>query len=675
MDLSRPSLVLLGVLFSLTPLLCAATSDDDGAQKLSRPVIARLDTPPPPQDRVEKSWIDQPRDQWPRITMSNQITYRDKKHPVAGCGFLIDTGDGVYAVSAKHVLTYFRTPEMDSVHFKGTLEKWIMFPKDSPGDVVVVGRLVNEDDTESIDKIPTGKDWLIFAIEERPENIEPLKLRTTPLEPGETIFVTGWRYTEKDCPQTIYEGHFVKPLPGAIVIDIEALAENKVPGLSGSPVFDARGLVVGIMSSSYGKMQKAASTDYVKKILAQSRRAAPEKDHQEWPRFRGPAGLGTTGHAKPPVEWNGKGSKTHNILWKTPIPRAGYSSPVVWKDRVFITGYDGEAHKGEVYCYEASSGRLAWRKRIDLGPPSDRSALDVLYDDAVGAASTMATDGTLAFAIFANGDLAALDFEGLLVWSKQLGVPRSTYGFASSLALHKNHLLVQFDEQPESRDAFRSYLYAFDTATGKIEWRTKRPVADSWTSPIVIETENGSQVVTVADPWVIAYDPADGKEIWRVAMEGPDQAPSPAFGGGLVFSIVPNYDLFAIRPDGEGDVSKTHIAWVIDQDIPETASPSANDELIFLLCDGFVTCHDIADGKRLWEKELDSYFQSSPTIVGDRLYLLGTEGTMFILEAKKKYRELGRAELGERSSCSPAFVGERIYIRGEKHLFCIGEKR
>ena len=397
------------------------------------------------------------------------------------------------------------------------------------------------------------------------------------------------------------------------------------------------------------------------------------KTRPEWPRFRGPGGLGRAADADPPTAWNGKGSKTSNILWKSPIPRAGHSSPVVWGDRIFITGYDAEAHKGEVYCYDASKGVLAWRKRIDIETPADQSALDVLYDDAVGAASTMATDGTLAFAIFSNGDLAALDFDGRLVWSKHLGLPRSTYGFAASLALYKKLLIVQFDELPETEGVFRSRLCAFDTATGKVAWRQKRPVTDSWTSPIVIDTGKGSQIVTVANPWVIAYDPSDGSEIWRVAMEGPDQAPSPTFGGGLVFSIVPNYDMFAIRPDGKGDVSDTHIAWVVDQDIPEVSSPAANDELIFLLCDGFATCHDIDDGKRLWEKELDSGFQSSPTIVGDRLYLLGTEGTMFILAAKEEYAEIGRAELGERSTCSPAFVGDRIYIRGEKHLFCIGE--
>lgn len=706
---ARISMVLLIFLLSPSPFPCvAAPSADDGAgaETMARSVTIYRDSYGVPhihgpsdasviernaesvchpgEEKIKKqadvqpkeeTWIDRPKVQWPRIALSNSITYTHKHFPVAACGFLIDTRYGVYAVSAKHVLKFFRSPEMDAVHFKGTLKKWVMSPKDSPGDVVVVDRLVNEDATESIDKIPTGKDWLIFSVKERSEKIQPLKLRTTPLEGGEKIYVTGWRYTEKDCPQLVYEGRYVKPLPGAIVIDIKALAENKVPGLSGSPVFDGDGLVIGIMSSGYGKMQKAASTDYVEKILGESRPAAPEKTRHEWPRFRGPGGLGKTDHAKPPTEWNGKGSKTSNILWKAPIPRAGHSSPVVWGDRVFVTGYDAEAHKGEVYCYDASKGTLAWRKRIDIGTPSDQSALDVLYDDAVGAASTMATDGTLAFAIFANGDLAALDFDGRLVWSKQLGAPRSTYGYAASPALHKKYLLVQFDEQPESKDVFRSILYAFDTATGEIAWRKKRPVADSWTSPIVIDTGKGSQIVTVADPWVIAYDPADGGEIWRVAMEGPDQAPSPTFGGGLVFSIVPNYDMFAIRPDGKGDVSKTHIAWVADRDIPEICSPAASDELIFLLCDGFVTCHDIDDGKRLWEKELDSNFQSSPTIVGDRLYLLGTEGTMFILAAKGTYVEIGRAELGERSTCSPAFVGERIYIRGEKHLFCIGEKR
>ena len=623
-------------------------------------------TPATVQPPAEKRWIDRPKDQWPRIAMANRIAYSHKNHPVAGCGFLIDTGHGVYAATAKHVLTYFRSPEMDSVHFEGTLDEWVMYPKDSPGDKVVVDRLINEDRSESIDEIPTGKDWLLFTVKERSKKIQPLELRTTPLEPGEKIYVTGWRYTETDCPQTVYEGRFVKPLAGAIVIDIKALAENKVPGLSGSPVFDASGRVVGLMSSGYGKLQKAASTRYPAAIL--------QKLGPSWPRFRGPGGLGHVADADPPLSWNGKAPEAKNILWKSAIPLAGHSSPVVWGDRVFVTGYDAAAHKGEVYCFAAGDGALLWRKRVDTDATADEDLLDVLYDPAVGAASTMATNGTHACAIFANGDLAAFDLDGRAVWKKHLGTPHSAYGFAASLAIHDTLLLVQFDEQPESRDLFRSKLYAFETATGKLAWQRIRPVTDSWTTPIVAETESGSQLVTVANPWVIAYDPGNGKEIWRVKMEGADQAPSPTFGGGLVFSVVPNYDMFAIRPDGKGDVSDTHVAWIVDQDIPDVCSPAASDELIFLLCNGFVACHDIATGKRLWDREIDSDFHSSPTIAGDRLYLLGRSGTMFILAAERKYRELGRAELGEPSTCSPAFVGGRIYIRGEKHLFCISEK-
>ena len=157
-------------------------------------------------------------------------------------------------------------------------------------------------------------------------------------------------------------------------------------------------------------------------------------------------------------------------------------------------------------------------------------------------------------------------------------------------------------------------------------------------------------------------------------MEGVDMAPSPAFAAGLVFALVPNYDMCAIRADGAGNVTESHIAWVRDENIPDVASPVARDGLLFLLGQGLLTCCESRTGKKLWEHEFDSDFQSSPTLVGEKLYLQGSEGTMYIVAPEREFREIGRAELGEASSCSPAFVKDCIYIRGEKHLYCVGKK-
>jgi outer membrane protein assembly factor BamB len=390
-----------------------------------------------------------------------------------------------------------------------------------------------------------------------------------------------------------------------------------------------------------------------------------------WPRFRGPGGLGIAKTADFPTAWNGAGPDPVNIRWKSRVPYPGHSSPVVWKGRVFLTGYEQEKHQGFVFCYDTDSGALLWQKKVEIQRTLNTELLEAFFDDSIGAAATMATDGRRAYAIFANGDLAAFDFEGNQVWAKHLGVPENTYGHVTSLAMYSERLLVQFDQFPEDENNPISKLIAFEGATGNTVFEVKRPVVDSWTSPIVIETGKGPQVITVASPWVIAYDPADGREIWKFAMEGPDIAPSPTYAGGLVFAMVPNYDVTAIRPDGSGDVTETHVAWMFDESVPDTCSPAANDELIFLLCNGFLTCCETKTGKKVWEKEFDADFQASPTIVGDKLYLLDNDGVMFIISAGRTFEEISRAELGEPSSCSPAFVSGRIYIRGNKHIFCI----
>ncbi|MHC4516350.1 MAG: S1 family peptidase [Planctomycetota bacterium] len=213
------------------------------------------------------SWMKLPPAEWPLIALVNQIDYRDKHHPVAGCGFLLEAGDEVLAVTAKHVLTYFKSTAMDSVDFKGTLKSWKMFPKDRPSEVVVVNELVNKDSKESLKRILCGKDWLLFTVRQRSDKIQPLRIRTTPLAKGEPVYVIGWRYTEKDCPQIVYEGVFVRSERDAVAITVEKLIDNTIPGLSGAPVIDGKGHLIGVMSRGKGKIQRLSPVDYAQEIL------------------------------------------------------------------------------------------------------------------------------------------------------------------------------------------------------------------------------------------------------------------------------------------------------------------------------------------------------------------------------------------------------------------------
>jgi hypothetical protein len=204
--------------------------------------------------------------------MINQIEYTDASHPTAACGFLIDTGDEVVAATAKHVLVYFRSGAMDSVSFGGTLKTWRMFPKDSPADVTVLDLLINEDPAEPLENIPSGRDWLLFTVRERSDRVQPLLLRTEPMATGETVYVIGWRYPDEGR-QRVHEGKFVRVDRDSILVSVEALADNTVPGLSGSPVIDAQGRVIGLMSAKSGDLQRLAPADYALAVLAQRREA------------------------------------------------------------------------------------------------------------------------------------------------------------------------------------------------------------------------------------------------------------------------------------------------------------------------------------------------------------------------------------------------------------------
>jgi len=403
----------------------------------------------------------------------------------------------------------------------------------------------------------------------------------------------------------------------------------------------------------------------------------PEKDPpsaeeiaKNWHRFRGPGGLAVSAYTNVPDSWDGATGK--NILWKTPVPLPGMNSPVVWGNRVFLTG--ANENRRTVYCFDADGGKILWEKIVAAPNSPVKLPEEVTYTGY--AAPTATTDGRRVFAMFANGDLAAFDYQGNQVWALSLGLPVNCYGHAASLAMYGDLLLVQFDQGTTAKKGL-SKLYAVDGATGKTRWEVSRPVPNSWMSPMVINHEGREQLIACGDPWVISYNPKDGKEYWRAKVLSGDCGPSPVYAGGLLHVGNEYCRWFAIRPDGEGDVTETDkIAWIADDGLPDTCCPLATEKFVFLMpSSSYFTCFDAKTGELLWEYEFEEdIFTSSPSLVGNRIYLFADEGRTFIMEFDRtEAREVGRCELGEECVTSPAFQDGRIYIRGKKHLFCIGE--
>ncbi len=388
-----------------------------------------------------------------------------------------------------------------------------------------------------------------------------------------------------------------------------------------------------------------------------------------WGSFRGPQGDGVSAYTNIPESWDGESGQ--GILWKSAIPLGGNNSPLVWGDRVFVMGADEKSYKYEVYCYDARNGKLLWTGDVPNALNSEGEPLEVMEDTGL-AACTGVTDGRRVYAMFATGNVAAFDYEGKRVWLTRLGVPDSVYGYASSLAIYQDKVIVQFDQAVA--DDGLSKLIALDAFTGRTVWETPRPVGNSWSSPVVVRAGDAWRLFTVADPWAIAYDPATGAELWRAECVMGDVAPSPIYVGGLALMIEPYSRMVAIRDGGSGNVTDTHVAWMAEDDIPDICSPVSDGERVWLLTtDGYLTCYRAADGEKLWLHEFErGQFQASPSLVGDKLYLLDMKGTMHIVSAGDEFRALGGAKLGEKCLASPAFADGRIYIRSAKNLYCIG---
>jgi len=385
-----------------------------------------------------------------------------------------------------------------------------------------------------------------------------------------------------------------------------------------------------------------------------------EKDIlKNWPYFRGPHTIGYAEYTNVPQTWDGETGT--NILWKTPIPKPGFNSPIYWNNRIFLSGADEETE--EVYCFDAESGKILWQREL-TGIPGAPSEPPDVSEDTGYAAPTMAVDGSNVYAIFATGNLVCFDVEGNKIWGKNLGVPDNHYGHSTSLLLYQGILLIQYDHGNDAS------VLGLDAGTGKMIWQKPRDMGITWSSPILVNTGKRMELILNANPYVVSYDPKTGNELWRVECMAGEVAASLAYSDGIVFAANENAILAAIQL---GDTPE--IIWEYEDDLPDASSPLATKEYLIMPSGyGIVTCLDSKTGSVYWIHEFDEGFYSSPILVGDNVYLMDLNGDMQIFKADKTFSLLNTAKLGEESSAIPVYADKKIFIRGSNNLYCVGEK-
>ena len=378
----------------------------------------------------------------------------------------------------------------------------------------------------------------------------------------------------------------------------------------------------------------------------------------QFPSFRGPDGLGISHSKNIPTDWDGASGK--NILWKSDVPLPGYNSPVIWGDKVFLTG--ASESKQEMYCFDGNNGEKIWTHAINDVKRTSNAKPNVT-DDTGYAAPTVVCNGKLVCAIFATGDVACVDMRGNRLWARSLGVPDNHYGHSSSLLIYKNLLLVQFDTNRGGE------VLALDLATGQQKWATSRPSKISWASPILATVGDQEELILSSSPHVAAYNPETGTQLWAIECLMGEVGPSPAYNDGVVYAANEYAVLAAIKPG-----NPPSILWETNEYLPEVSSPVAYNGMVFIGTSyGVIVCYDASNGEIFWEFECDEGIYASPEIADNKVYFLDVGGKMHIFSADKTMKLIGEPELGEGAVSTPAFSEGRIYIRGDKYLYCIGK--
>lgn len=406
---------------------------------------------------------------------------------------------------------------------------------------------------------------------------------------------------------------------------------------------------------------------------------------ENWPRFRGPSGQGLSSETGLPLTW----SATNNVRWKTPIAGEGWSSPILWGDRIFLTTVTDGQTKGHVLCLDRESGRVLWdRVVLDLVPL--RKEQKNSY-----ASPTPVTDGTTLGVVFGDGTMLGMDFDGKLLWTNQDVRFYSRHGLGASPVLHEGLLIMPFDgskrvekagEWPNNSEDEKvgwrvpwdqARIVALDARTGTNVWTARRGSSRiAHITPNLIRTEAGWELVSQAGDAIQGFDPKTGALRWTVYSQGEGVTPSFALGDGLVFtsSGFEKTTLRTVKLGGRGDVTATHVAWEQRKGTPTQPSLLYVSPLLYSITDGGIAhAFDGKTGEVVYAERVGGNHCASPIHAEGRLYFLSEEGVTTVVKAGPKFEILARNEIGERCQASLAVSGGRLFLRTDKNLFCLGQ--
>jgi outer membrane protein assembly factor BamB len=382
-----------------------------------------------------------------------------------------------------------------------------------------------------------------------------------------------------------------------------------------------------------------------------------------WSRWRGPSGQGYVEGSGYADTW----SDTENVIWKVDVPGSGNSSPIVWGDHIFLTtAYEG-GQRLSLLAFSRTDGKLVWET------PIPQEGVEHAHEKNGHASATAVTDGKLVYASFGTHGLVAADFDGRIVWHRQVGSLDNYHGTAGSPIFYKDTVILYQDHKGEA------FVAAFDKGTGETKWWTDRSATVGWGTPIVIRTAERDELIVSSQRAVDAYDPNTGKHLWNAKGNKFEVIPTPTVGHGLVFcSSGRAGPTLAIRPGGEGDVTETHVVWTSPKGSPFVPSTIIVGDYLYMINDmvSVVTAYEAKTGKLMFQGRLGTPqregFSASPVTFDGKIFLTNDNGETFVIEASPEFNLLHVNRLNARTLASPALVDGRWYFRTEGELLCIG---